>query len=103
MFNAAQTTSTQVNPLSVLSGINIKDKPSVRAAAEDFESVFLNNMLQTMFTGLENGGTWGSGEGAEAWQGLMINEYAQSITKAGGIGLADAVERELLALQEASR
>lgn len=103
MFNPAQSVTNQQNPLSMLSGINIKDKPSVRAAAEDFESVFLNNMLQTMFTGLENGGTWGSGEGAEAWQGLMINEYAQSITKAGGIGLADAVERELLALQEASQ
>lgn len=103
MFESVQSVSSQKDPFSALSGLDIKDKPSVRAAAEDFESVFLNNMLQSMFTGLENGGTWGSGEGAEAWQGLMINEYAESITKAGGIGLAEAVERELLALQEASQ
>ncbi len=56
-------------------------------------------MLQNMFTGLENGGTWGKGHGADAWQSLLVDEYARNIAQTGGIGLADSVERELLALQ----
>lgn len=79
------------------------DKTEVRQAAEEFEAVFLNTMLQNMFTGLGEGGTWGKGHGADAWQSLLIDEYARTIAESGGIGLADSVERELIALQEGSR
>jgi len=103
MFNPSQSITPSANPLSVLSGVDTSDKSKVRTTAEGFEAAFLNNMLQSMFTGLEDGGTWGSGEGAEAWRGMLINEYAQSISRSGGIGIADSVERELLALQEASQ
>ncbi len=103
MFDPAKTMTTPVNPLSVLAGADTSDKSRIRDTAEGFEATFLNNMLQSMFTGLEEGGTWGSGDGAEAWRGMLINEYAQSISRSGGIGIADAVERELLALQEANQ
>ena len=95
--------TVQPNPLHTISGIDRSDRTAVREAAQEFEAVFLNTMLQNMFTGLESGGTWGSGPGSDAWQGLLIDEYARSIAKAGGIGLADSVERELLALQEGAR
>ncbi|MBO6755867.1 MAG: rod-binding protein [Roseibium sp.] len=102
MIQTPVAVSSQSNPQDALTGVDRTNKSAVRQAAEEFEAVFLNEMLQSMFTGMENGGTWGSGEGAEAWQGLLINEYARSISESGGIGLADSVERELLALQEAS-
>ena len=95
--------SSQPNPLDTIRGVDGSNKTAAREAAEEFEAVFLNTMLQNMFTGLENGGTWGSGHGADAWQSLLIDEYARSISEAGGIGLADSVERELLALQEGAR
>jgi len=95
--------SAAPNPYTSLAGADLSKKPDIRAAAEEFEAVFLNNMLQSMFTSLEEGGVWGSGNGAEAWQGMLVDEYAKTITDAGGIGLADSVERELLALQEFGR
>lgn len=95
--------STSTNPQDVLRGVDRTNKTAVRTAAEEFEAVFLNNMLQHMFTGLEGGGTWGSGAGSDAWKGMLIDEYARSIAETGGIGLADSVERELLALQEGAR
>ncbi|MFN3132948.1 rod-binding protein [Roseibium sp.] len=91
------------NPLDVLQGVNPSDKSAARAAAEEFEAVFLNNMLQSMFSGLENGGAWGGGTGSDAWQGMLVDEYARTISAAGGVGIADSVERELLALQEGAR
>ena len=76
---------------------------AARQQAEEFESIFLNTMFQTMFAGLEDSaGTWGGGTGSDAWRGMLLEEYSNTIAKAGGIGIADSVERELLALQETS-
>ncbi len=103
MLQQVPSASSQPNPLDTIRGVDRTDKTAVREAAEEFEAVFLNTMLQNMFTGLESGGTWGSGHGADAWQSLLIDEYARSIAETGGIGLADNVERELLALQEGAK
>lgn len=75
----------------------IHDK--TRAAAEDFESVFLNTMLQQMFSGVGQG-PFNGGAGAGIWRSFLTDEYAKSIVKAGGIGIADHVQRALLAQQE---
>jgi Rod binding domain-containing protein len=103
MAELVSPTSFQQSPMDTLRGVDRTNKTRVREAAEEFEAVFLNTMLQNMFTGLENGGTWGKGHGADAWQSLLVDEYARNIAETGGIGLADSVERELLALQEGSR
>ncbi len=80
---------------------NIEASQSMtRESAEEFEAVFLNTMLQSMFTGLEEGGTWGNNEGSETWRGLLVEEYSKSIAASGGIGIADAVQSELIKLQE---
>lgn len=72
-----------------------------REQAEEFEAIFLNTMFQSMFAGLEEeGGTWGGGTGSDAWSGMLVEQYSDTIARAGGIGIADAIQRELLALQE---
>jgi len=103
MLETAQSLTQTRNPQDALVGVDRTNKTQVRERAEEFEAVFLNNMLQHMFTDLEEGGTWGGGAGAETWRGMLVNEYATSIAKNGGIGLADSIERELLALQEAAQ
>ncbi|MET1411306.1 rod-binding protein [Roseibium sp. HPY-6] len=100
MLQSVAPLTNQADPLNAIRGVDTSNKSAVREAAEEFEAVFLNTMLQNMFTGLNEGGTWGGGTGSDAWQDLLIDEYARSISKAGGIGLADSVERELIALQE---
>ncbi len=72
-----------------------------KAAAQDFEGVFLQTMLQQMFSGLGEEGPLGSGEAGSAWRGMLVEEYASNISKSGGIGIADSVFREILSLQEA--
>jgi peptidoglycan hydrolase FlgJ len=70
-----------------------------RAAAEGFETVFLNSMLQQMFANVGEG-PFSGGPGAGVWRSFLTDEYAKSIVKSGGIGIADHVQRELLAQQE---
>jgi Rod binding domain-containing protein len=72
---------------------------NARAAAEDFEAVFLNSMFQQMFANVGQG-PFSGGPGASVWRSFLTDEYSKSFVKAGGIGLADQVQRALLAQQE---
>ena len=71
-----------------------------KAAGEDFEAVFLNSMFQQMFSGVGQG-PFSGGHGANIWRSFLTDEYSKSFVKAGGIGIAPQVQRELLAQQEA--
>jgi flagellar protein FlgJ len=70
------------------------------AAAQDFEAVFLNSMFQHMFTGVDGEGPFGGQGATGVWRSLLTDQYAKSIAKAGGIGIADHVYRSLIAHQE---
>ena len=72
-----------------------------RAAAQDFEAVFLNSMFQHMFTGIKGEGPFGGSGSVGVWRSMVVDEYAKSFAKAGGIGIADQVYRSLMAHQEA--
>lgn len=69
---------------------------TARQMAEDFESAMLTTMLKAMFEGVQLGG-----ESGEQYESLLVEEYAATISRAGGIGISDSIYRELLALQEA--
>ena len=71
-----------------------------RAAAQDFEAVFVNSMFQQMFTGIDGDGPFGGSKGVGVWRSFLTDEYSRSFVKAGGIGIADQVYRELLKQQE---
>jgi Rod binding domain-containing protein len=77
-------------------GTNVK----ARAAAVDFEAVFLNSMFSQMFTGISGEGPFGDAGGTGVWRSFLTQEYSKSFAKAGGIGLADQVYQSLLAQQE---
>lgn len=96
---SARARAAQQLPASArLAGVPGTD---VDATALEFESVYLNTMLQSMFAGLdEDAGTWGGGTGSDAWRGMLVEQYADTIARSGGIGISDSIKRELLALQE---
>ena len=71
----------------------------LREVAEDFEAVFINSMFQQMFANVGQG-PFSGGNGANIWRSFLTDEYAKSFVKAGGIGIADHVQRALLARQE---
>ncbi len=76
------------------------DPAQARSAAEEFEAVFVSQMLEHMFSGISTDGPFGGGESERIYRSLMINEYGRSIARAGGIGIAQQVMTEILRLQE---
>ena len=71
----------------------------IRATAEDFEAVFLAQMMEHMM-GETTQSSFGGGPGEKAFSSMLNEEYAKVLAKAGGIGLADSLAREMLAVQE---
>lgn len=70
------------------------------AAAEEFEGVFISVMLKQMFAGLKTEAPFGGGQAEETFRGMMVDEYGKMLAGRGGLGLAEHVQRELLALQD---
>jgi Rod binding domain-containing protein len=58
-------------------------------------------MLAPMFQGIETDGLGGGGIGEEMFRPMLIEQYANAIAQAGGIGLADHVVREFMRMQAA--
>jgi peptidoglycan hydrolase FlgJ len=71
-----------------------------RKIARDFESFFLAQMLQPMFREVAPEAPFSGGAGEDAWRSFQVDEYGKSIARAGGIGIADMVYREILKAQE---
>jgi flagellar protein FlgJ len=72
-----------------------------KKAAQEFEAMFLTQMLETMFKDVPTGGAFGGGPAEDIYRSFMLKEYGTAIAKAGGIGLADTVMHEMIKLQEA--
>ncbi|HEX9835400.1 MAG TPA: rod-binding protein [Alphaproteobacteria bacterium] len=71
-----------------------------KRAAEEFEAQFLAQMLEHMFADVRTDGPFGGGQAEEIYRSLLMQEYGKVIAKAGGVGLADTVRREILRAQE---
>lgn len=68
-------------------------------AAQKFESQFLSVMFQHMFEGVETDGPFGGGKGEEMFRSMMTDAMGKQVAKAGGIGIAASVQREMLKMQ----
>ena len=78
----------------------VKDIARARQVAQEFEAFFLGQMLQPMFAGLDTDGPLGGGSSEKLWRSMQVTEYGNAMARSGGIGIADAVLREMLAAQE---
>lgn len=73
--------------------------PEARRAAEEFEAMFLSEMLAPMFENLDTDGLGGGGMGEQMFRPMLVEHYARAIAQSGGVGLADSIVRELNRLQ----
>jgi len=74
-------------------------KRAIAQSAKDFEGSFLSMMLKPMFEGLSTEAPFGGGDAEGMWRSFLTDAIAKQTVKAGGIGLADTVQREMLKMQ----
>ena len=82
-------------------------KPGSRAAAEnaarEFEAIFIGQMTESMFAGLKTEEPFGGGHAETMWRSMLAQEMGNTIARGGGIGIADAVLRSMIDMQEEAR
>ena len=71
-------------------------KSAMKATAEEFEAVFLAEMLS--HTSLaETSDNFGGGAGEDAFKSMLTREWANQLTEKGGIGLSETIYKALIA------
>lgn len=81
------------------SAAELAKRGDIQRTAQQFEASFLGVMLQAMFKDVNVSQPFGGGEGEEMWKSFLTDAMAKSVTKAGGVGIAGPVAREMLKLQ----
>jgi flagellar protein FlgJ len=81
-------------------GISPAAVSKARATSQDFEAMFLTSMFGQMMNNVGEG-PFSGGQAAKTWRSLLTDQYAKNVAKSGGVGIADAVYRQLIAQQEA--
>jgi peptidoglycan hydrolase FlgJ len=101
------TFSVSATPLDVLkpavsttaTGSTSAKVASIAKTAQDFEASFLSSMLGEMFEGLDTSGPFGGGQGEAMFRSLLMDAFGKQVAKSGGVGVAAAVQREMLKMQ----
>ena len=84
---------------SSLTGSEQSKRAAISKSAHDFEASFLSNALGSMFQGVNVSEPFGGGQGEQAFKSFLNEAFAKQIVKGGGIGVAAAVQREMLKMQ----
>lgn len=89
-----------LTPAPQASAAELARRGKIEATAREFEAQFLGVMFQQMFAGVgEGAGLFGGGPGEEMFKSFLTDAMAKQVVKAGGIGVAASVSREMLKLQ----
>ena len=96
-------TAADVARLAAAKPVNAKDLAAARKVGQEFESVFLSQMIAHLFNGVGDDPILGGGEAGKLYRSMMQDEYGKVIAKSGGIGVADSVMREVIKMQEKAR
>ena len=75
----------------------------VRQQAEEFEGVFLNTLTKQLFSNVNTDeSAMGGGFGEETWRSMQAEQLANTMAQNGGLGIADQLLPDLIAMQEAA-
>jgi len=95
---SAAKTAQAKGALTQQSSVDKADK--YEAAAQEFEAVYISQMLTHMWSGIETNAMFGGGPAEDIYRSLLIEEHGKVIAQQGGLGIADVVKAEMIALQE---
>lgn len=67
--------------------------PEQRKVAQQFEAIFLRQILNGLQKGVSHGG---DGSGSQLYRSMMVGSVADSASESGGIGLSEVILRAML-------
>jgi len=74
-----------------LTGAQERELKKLREASQDFEAIFIKQMLDAMRKTVPKGGIIDGGMAEEIFEDLLYEERAKIMAKSGSLGLADII------------
>ena len=75
---------------------NLKKRDeALYGACQDFEAIFVRQMLKSMKSTIEKTGLLDGGFAEEVYDDMLYDEYAKKMVKTGGFGVADMLYNQL--------
>ena len=99
--NLGDMAITQANAARANS--KIAPTANVDKASQDFAGMFMTQMLQPMFEGIEVDETFGGGHGEQIMRSFMVQEYGKVLATSSGFGLSAAVKAEMIKMQQTAK
>lgn len=78
----------------------IADNSKIAKSAEDFEGMFMGEMVSIMFEGVGDDSMFSGGQGEKMFQSLLTQEYGKAMAKGNGTGIAGEMQKMMLKIQE---
>lgn len=77
-----------------------RDAEKTKAAAREFEAVFIGQMLNHMFEGVGKDPMFGGGAGEDMFRSMLIQEYGKKMASGKGIGISDQMQKMMIQMQQ---
>lgn len=100
LMQAAQAPSLARTDALTKTSAADRERAKFEEAAQDFEAVFMAEMMKPMFEGIEISEPFGGGHAEEIFRKMMLQEYGKMMAASGGIGLSAQVREEMIKMQE---
>jgi peptidoglycan hydrolase FlgJ len=81
----------------------LQRSPEAGQTADQFEAFFLSSIMENLFAGVGSDTLFGGGPSEGVYRSMLLQEYGKAAARAGGIGIAASVQREMMRMQEAGR
>ncbi len=99
-IHTASISSSLASSNSLPAGLTPKQFAQTKATAKEFEGVFISEMMSHMFEGVGTDPEFGGGQGEDMFKSLLTNEYGKQMANAGGIGIADQLQKAMIQIQQ---
>jgi flagellar protein FlgJ len=95
-------TAPSSTPSSIITAKSLTppQQAQTKAAAKDFEAVFISEMMSHMFEGISSDPMFGGGSGEDMFHGMLVQEYGKEMAKGQGIGISDALQKMMIQMQQ---
>ncbi len=99
LMQASQTGSADKTS-ALKEAAKARSDKQIDETAQDFEAMFVSEMMKPMFEGVKPDKMFGGGKAEEVFNGMMLQEYGKLIAQTGQLGIAEQVKAEMIRLQE---
>ena len=94
---ARQDEVTSRQKPEVIKGKNVEsERAALKKQTQEFESMFIELVLKSMRDSVQKAGLVDGGNAEEIYKSMLDSEYAKTLAQQGTMGLAAAMERQLV-------